>query len=133
MTPQRSDLQLAPFLDAGNAIPARADRTDCHIRVTRINRDTIAAASRGRTSGFYRSITVHPRRRRFVVPDRLSRPSMLGRKRYRAFAWSVRPWPGRSIGWAAAAAQVAAVAAETPWAISTSWPPGVDASVPTCA
>ena len=31
MTPQRSDLQLAPFLDAGNAIPARADRTDCHI------------------------------------------------------------------------------------------------------
>ena len=54
MTPQRSDLQLAPSLDAGNAIPARADRTDCHIRVTRINRDTIAAASRGAgaTSGF---------------------------------------------------------------------------------
>ena len=27
--------------------PAGADRTDCHIGVTRINRDTIAAASRG--------------------------------------------------------------------------------------
>jgi hypothetical protein len=47
MTPQRSDLQLAPFPDAGDAIPAGADRTDCHIGVTRINRDTIAAASRG--------------------------------------------------------------------------------------
>jgi len=39
MTPQRSDLQLGPFPDTGDAIPAGADRTDCHIGVTRIAGD----------------------------------------------------------------------------------------------